>query len=285
MIKALLCAPRYPGRPENECRGRIRTKRKGNSSAKGRPGLLKRRQVGWFTNFGEYAIEKKIERLARKFGHVRIVGHERLLQNRFRNHFERKRRISQDWCCAFGWTRNASSCKFRFRMRWTKFATLMLLFGAEAIFARGGAESATPPLSDPATTHAAMPGEANQGSSVSAAGAASSPVLLADDPASLLGAKIVETIGRFGAPNSVYAVRGAEAGRMMSPSSIHPASLSFCTAIISGRFASLRPMPDRSTAFSWEIPPKRSFRPSASPMNETPILSSIGCLFAAIRSN
>ncbi len=86
----------------------------------------------------------------------------------------------------------------------------MLLFGAEAIFARGGAESATPPLSDPATTHAAMPGEANQGSSVSAAGAASSPVLLADDPASLLGAKIVETIGRFGAPNSVYAVRGAE---------------------------------------------------------------------------
>jgi len=46
---------------------------------------------------------------------------------------------------------------------------------------------------------------------LAAQGAASPPALLDDDPAPLLGSKIAETLGRFGPPSTVYAVRGAEA--------------------------------------------------------------------------
>jgi hypothetical protein len=95
-------------------------------------------------------------------------------------------------------------------MRWTKFATIILLFGAGTLFAQGGAGSGAAALSDQAPAHAPASGDAAQSASVKTGEAAPGPILLADDPAPLLGAKIAETIGRFGAPNSVYAVRGAE---------------------------------------------------------------------------
>lgn len=88
-------------------------------------------------------------------------------------------------------------------MRWMKLAAVLLLFATEALVAQGGS-GATP---DPAATGQTATGQAAQGGG---AKTASEPALLADDPAPLLGCTVADTISRFGAPDSVYAVRGPE---------------------------------------------------------------------------
>lgn len=98
-------------------------------------------------------------------------------------------------------------------MRWTICAVLFLL-SASVVLAQE-ADPAQAPSSSGATAQTAPPVGTSTASGMSAGaaptvGVRATPGTLADDPAPLLGATIAEALARYGAPDSVYAVRGPE---------------------------------------------------------------------------
>ena len=96
----------------------------------------------------------------------------------------------------------------RQRMRWMKLAAIALLVAPGTLFAQGGSGT----TADSAAAGTAATGPIVPGPAVQWGGAKSAvePTILADDPAPLLGCTVADAITRFGAPDSVYAVRGPE---------------------------------------------------------------------------